>query len=245
MKKIGILIPATSKNRDEWVNIFDSYLYKYTVKTFIFTLTKGYNYVFYIGYDKDDRIYSLSQSKKELKKLGGNYGNISFKFIELNEQKGYLTKMWNILFNQAYNDKCDYFFQCGDDIEFTTKEWIKECIIELKKNNDIGMAGPLNNNNRILTQAMFSRKHMEIFSFLFPEEIINWCCDDWYNYLYSPKYIYILKNHLCNNKGGAERYTINNDDNFNMNEKLNNLRKFAFNLAEKHKMILNSYLFKN
>ena len=30
-------------------------------------------------------------------------------------------------------------------------------------NNDLGLAGPINNNNRILTQAFVSRKHMEIF----------------------------------------------------------------------------------
>ena len=63
MKKIGILVPSTSKNRDEWNNIIDSYLYKYTVSTFINTLTKGYTYVFYIGYDKGDRIYSSVKKK--------------------------------------------------------------------------------------------------------------------------------------------------------------------------------------
>ena len=29
--------------------------------------------------------------------------------------------MWNVLFKQAYDDGCDYFYQCGDDIEFKTK----------------------------------------------------------------------------------------------------------------------------
>ena len=34
--------------------------------------------------------------------------------------------MWNHLFHNAYEDNCDYFFQCGDDIMFTTKNWVKD-----------------------------------------------------------------------------------------------------------------------
>ena len=103
------------------------------------------------------------------------------------------------------------------------------------------MAGPINNNNRILTQAMFTRKHMEIFGFLFPEEIINWCCDDWYNFVYSPKNLFALKNHFCNNKGGKPRYYINNDSKFSntdKDDKLQKLRKFTKQLADKHTKLL-------
>lgn len=27
--------------------------------------------------------------------------------------------MWNVLFQNAYDDSCDYLYQCGDDIVFT------------------------------------------------------------------------------------------------------------------------------
>ena len=227
-------------------DITDSYLYNYTINTFCNTLTKGYTYVFYIGYDKDDRIYSSTiKNKKVVNKLLNEkkVNNIQIKFIELDITPGHLTKMWNVLFKQAYDENCDYFFQCGDDIMFTTPGWVKECIIELKKNKDIGMAGPVNNNNRILTQAMFTRKHMEIFGFLFPEEIINWCCDDWYNYLYSPKNLFVLKDHYCDNKGGKPRYDINNDNQFNNDreEKLKRLRRFSKKLADEHKKLLQKH----
>ena len=76
-------------------------------------------------------------------------------------KKDHLTKMWNILFRRAYDDKCDYIFQCGDDINFTTKGWVNECILVLKKHQGFGLAGPINNNPRILTQAFVSRRHME------------------------------------------------------------------------------------
>ena len=101
--------------------------------------------------------------------------------------------MWNVLFKKAYEDGCDYFYQCGDDICFKTEGWVNDCIKTLIKNRNIGLTGPINNNSSILTQAFVSRKHMEIFGWFFPKEIKNWCCDDWYNMVYYPKYLYPLK----------------------------------------------------
>ena len=38
-----------------------------------------------------------------------------------NIEKGYVTLMWNKIFEEAYYNNCDYFYQCGDDISFKTK----------------------------------------------------------------------------------------------------------------------------
>ena len=87
---------------------------------------------------------------------------------------------------------------------------------------------------------------MEIFGWFFPVEIINWCCDDWYNTVYKPNYFFPLCNHYCSNDGGAPRYDINNDRKFkgmfgaNV-QKLRQLRHTAL-LAEEHKKILFNYL---
>jgi hypothetical protein len=152
--------------------------------------------------------------------------------------------MWNILFKNAYNNNCDYFYQCGDDIVFNTNNWVKDSIEVLKKHNDIGLSGPVNNNARILTQAMVSRKHMDIFGWFFPEEIINWCCDDWYNIVYSPKYLFILKNHYCSNEGGNPRYEIDNNKVFKRDFVVNTkqLREKTKILADKHKDVLITFI---
>ena len=145
--------------------------------------------------------------------LFAKFCNIEIEFMYMDDiSKGHLTIMWNVLFNKAYNDGCDYFFQCGDDINFKTTGWVNSCINALKQSNNIGLTGPLNNNARILTQSFVSRKHMELFGFYFPPEIINWFCDDWINLVYKGmnKY-YPLKEHKCDNVGGTERYVINND----------------------------------
>ena len=218
------------------------------MKTFLLTQNKEYNYKFYIGIDKYDPIFDSEDQQKEIIKFKKVFKNIDFEFIEMtNIKKGHLTKMWNILFKKAYEDEYDYFFQCGDDINFTTKNWTKDSIVTLQKNNNIGLTGPINNNSRILTQAFVSRKHMEIFGWFFPEEIINWCCDDWYNWVYQPTYFYPLRNHFCSNQGGEPRYDINNDPNYLKNPlkaqvDTQKLRNFTRELVETHKKLLNKYI---
>ena len=215
--KIGIIIPSTSNGRD-WKDIKESYLFKHTIKTFLLTYDKEHNYTFYVGIDRNDKIYDNSNNINYIKQFMSIIENVSIEFIYMdNITKGHLTKMWNNLFKIAYDDECDYFFQCGDDIEFLTKGWINYCINKLVENNNIGVAGPIDiNNTRLLTQSFVSRKHMKLFGYYFPPEIINWFCDDWINEIYIHiNSFYPLLNYKCNNVGGNPRYNINNITNNN------------------------------
>jgi hypothetical protein len=240
--KVSLLIPTTSRGRDEWLTIKDTYLYKLSLKTFLKTLDKLNTYMVYIGYDANDRIFDSETTHDEIRRFTQVFPNVSFQFIRYeNIQKGHLTKMWNVLYKTAYDDDCDYFYQCGDDIAFKTDGWVNDSIQALIQNNNVGISGPLNNNSAILTQAMFSRKHMEIFGWLFPEEIINWCCDDWYNNVYRPNFFCPLKSHFCSNDGGVPRYDINGNPNFGAND-VGELRRQTMGLAIQHIMILSAYL---
>jgi hypothetical protein len=215
MTKIGVLIPSTSKGRD-WESWKQSYLYTLTLKTFLSTYDQEHSYVFYIGIDRGDRIYDSESTKTEAQRFMSIMKNTSIEFIYMDDvKKGHLTRMWNILFKKAYDDGCDYFFQCGDDIYFKTKGWVNDSISVLKSHKNVGMTGPINNNPRILTQSFVSRMHMEILGYYFPEEIINWFCDDWINEVYKNiNHFFPLVNHRCDNLGGNPRYDINNDANF-------------------------------
>jgi hypothetical protein len=242
--KVGLLIPCTSRGRDQWSTIKDTYLYNMSLKTFLKTQSKEHTYVIYIGYDTEDRIFALESSHDEIIRFSLVFTNVSFRFIQFtNIQKGHLTKMWNVLYRVAYDDQCDYFYQCGDDIIFHTDGWVNDSIKELANHNNIGISGPINNNPTILTQAMFSRTHMEIFGWMFPEEILNWCCDDWYNHVYRPNYFYPLSQHYCSNDGGIPRYDINGDSNFITNIAINiiSLRHNTADFAKQHIHILNQY----
>jgi hypothetical protein len=216
--KVGILIPSTSKGRI-WTTYLDSYLYNLTLKTFLLTYDQEHEYVFYIGVDKYDIIYDDKTQCENFRRFVSIMKNVRIDFIYMDGiEKGHLTKMWNRLFEKAYAENCDYFFQCGDDICFKTKGWINECIKMILLANGLGMTGPINNNPYILTQTFVSRKHMETFGYYFPEEIINWYCDDWINEVYKEiNHYFPLTVHYCENAGGDPRYNINNDENFVVN----------------------------
>ena len=244
--KIGILIPCTSKGKD-WSNFEDIYLYYITLKSFLTTYDSEHSYTFYIGIDNDDPIFTNRYIIPQFKKCVRAMNDVQINFTYFNNiPKGHLTKMWNILFKKAYEDNCDYFFQCGDDISFQTKGWINACIHMLQKNNNIGVTSPICINNKlILTQTFVSRKHMDIFGFYFPEEIINWGCDDWINIVYKPEYFYPLSNYTCNNLGGQPRYVIDNNSGFNnqWQKNLYELRNKINKLVEDtYKPILNKYI---
>jgi hypothetical protein len=216
--KIGILIPSTSNGRD-WKTYQDSYLFNLSLKTFLLTYDKEHEYVFYIGIDRGDKIYDNSTNIEGFNRFVSIMQNVTIDFVYMDGiEKGFLTKMWNRLYEKSYAENCNYFFQCGDDIVFRTKGWINDCIQTILSAKDLGMTGPINNNPYILTQTFVSRKHMETFGYYFPEELVNWYCDDWINEVYKERKLFFpLVTHFCENVGGDPRYHINNDTNFQNN----------------------------
>ena len=222
--KIGILIPSTSKGRN-WSSYKESYLFNITLKTFLLTYDKEHSYDFYIGIDRGDSILDKDETKNGINNLKTVFKNINFDFIYMDGiTKGHLTSMWNRLFKKALDDNCDYFYQCGDDIEFKTKGWINASIKKLQENKNIGLTGPINNNPRILTQTFVSRIHYNLFGYYFPEEIINWCCDDWINEVYKNiNAFFPLLNQVCVNIGGEPRYVINNNSTYHLNMRNNTM----------------------
>jgi len=244
--KIGLLIPTTSKGRP-WSSFKDLYLYCYTLKSFLRTYDMEHTYTFYIGIDHDDPLLTQPEILQQCKRFMSVMKNVSITFQHFHDiPKGHLTSMWNILHKRAYEDACDYFVQCGDDIEFQTKGWVNACIDVLQKNNNIGVTSPICRNNQlILTQSFVSRKHMEIFGVYFPEEIINWGCDDWINIVYKPKHFFPLMNYFCNNIGGRERYVVDNNTTFydNYRYNLQKLRERIHDLTTKRYIpVLQKYI---
>jgi hypothetical protein len=233
--KIALLVPCTSTMRPEWNTMKDTFLFHYTLKTFLATCDKEHEYILYIGYDPGDRIFAEPKEQQTILAFQKAFKFLKVKFIEMNAKKGHLTKMWNQLFRVAYDEGCEYFYQCGDDISFETKGWVNACIDILEKNEGIGIAGPVNNNHLIITQGFVSRMHMRIFGEFFPETILNWGCDDWYNIVYQPYFCYILTWHYCSNEGGRPRYHVNGDKNFGdgYTEKVAKLRNDVKELAKK------------
>ena len=241
VKKIGILIPCTSNGRD-WTTFKETYLFNMTLKSFLLSYDKEHTYTFYIGIDSDDKVFDNKETHKEIVRFLSVMKNVNVSFIYLDDAaKGHLTKMWNILFEIAYKENNDYFFQCGDDMVFTTRGWVNDCIKTLQQHKDMGLVGPINNNMRLLTQCFVSKKHYEIFGYFFPNEIVNWCCDDWINDVYKPDLFFPLRNHFCSNQGGKPRYIINNDHEFSGLECLMELKKEVAVYVERDKEKIKKY----
>lgn len=201
--KVGIIVPTTTKGK-KFNTILDSPIVNVLFRSFIETVDNkpGLSCVFYIGYDYNDPLFSKDETIFILTKfLSGLNNELLCKFVKFPEniKPGHLTRMWNILYDEAYNDNCDYMYQCGDDIEFLTKDWLLPSINLLRNNNDIGMSGPVCDHPYILTQALFSRKHKDILGRFLEEDIKNWFLDDYYNLLYTPNNVFVYFEGLCRN----------------------------------------------
>jgi hypothetical protein len=231
---ISFLIPTTSKGKN-WTCFQDSLLFNNTLSSF--KPEEKHTYHFFIGYDYDDKYYNNEKMHKTIKNVFPDY---IFKFIEFNKNvyPSHLTHMWNILIENAFKleeTTIDYFYQCGDDIIFKDKGWVEQSIKTLKMHGDIGITGPINNHPELLTQVFFSRKHYEIFGFLFPEYIFNWGCDDWINKVYTPNYIYPLTNFYAKNAGGPPRYDTTKYD-------IQKLKQTANKKAQEERVNITNYL---
>ena len=210
--KIAILIPTTTKNT-KFKKLEDTHLYRLCLPSLTATLSVEHKYTIYYAIDDDDKIYNKCKTKSKLSndKLYKNIDKI--KIISTNGiDKGDVVSMWNRLFRIAHDEGHDYFFQCGDDIEFYNNDWVNACIKTLSSQLNIGVVAPLDiNNTCILTQSFVSRKHMDIFNNYFNPSITNWGCDDWITGVYAPQFTSQLPNHTLCNKGGQPRYNPDDD----------------------------------
>jgi len=206
--KVALLIPSTTKDRP-WKNIKETDLYKINLKSFLLSYDPEHTYTYYIGIDDDDPLYSKESERKELLRFISVMKNVSLQFVSMRGiKKGHLTVMWNRLFEKAYHEGNDYFYQCGDDIQFLNKGWVTQSIKLLRLYHNLGCTGPHDKmQHRVHTQSFVSRKHYEIFKFYFPPEIINWFCDDWMTKIYWEDLLYPVWDKWCMNCGGAPRYT--------------------------------------
>lgn len=217
--KVGIIIPSTTKDKT-FNTVLDIAFIDVFINSFVSTYNTNdanINCTVYVGYDSDDQVYSNENSRLLITNFIERLDKkLIVKFIQFqdNVEKGHLSKMWNILYDVAYNDKCDYMYLCRDDIYFLTNDWLISSIKLLQNNNNFGISGPMCDNPYILTQALFSRKHKELIGFLVDEDIKNWLLYDWYNLLYTPSHVFVDFNHLCkntvHNTSSDDKYKISN-----------------------------------
>tara|TARA_R110002012_G_scaffold16776_2_gene64189 strand:+ start:843 stop:1532 length:690 start_codon:yes stop_codon:yes gene_type:complete len=203
--KVAFLIPSTTNNRDEWQTAQDTYLWKILCES-LEKYTPDHEIKLFIGYDDDDRIYSVAEERL---KFRAKFMNYKIEWFPQFHKKGKVTMIWNSLAYEALKQEYDYMKVLGDDIRMPNdKGWLGCMINKLKKNQNIGFSAGWSNNDQIPTQFLIHKNHINIFDFVYPNEIPNWGCDNWMYDVYPEKYRNWLKSYPLLNVGGQPRYEI-------------------------------------
>ena len=215
MVQFAFIIPSTTNKRDEWKQAEDTYLWNILCKSLdIYTPDIGNRRIkLFIGYDFDDRIYSIEEERMKFSAVFMNF-DIEF-FPQAVETKGSVSTIWNNLGDQAVKQGYDYIKVLGDDIRIPSdRGWLGLFANQLKKNDNIGWAAGWSNNDNIPTQFLIHKTHINMFGFVYPNEIPNWGVDDWLYQIYPAKYRRWNKSYPLLNVGGAPRYEIQFSEKF-------------------------------
>jgi hypothetical protein len=208
--KIGILVPVCSRNQS-WTEYEECFFHTALWKSFQATKSEGYEYVFYIGLDDDDAFFLQHRDR-----LPGIT-------VLLTGCQHAPARAWNILFQRAYDDGCNYFFQLADDVVLETPRWTERFLSKLLENKNLGVVGPCHPENYegrrqlgqpfVIENACVHRRHYELFQTFYPPEIRNWYCDDWITRVYEGTLSHMFPDVVVRNlsiRVAAQRYTIAN-----------------------------------
>ena len=215
MVQFAFIVPSTTNKRDEWKQAEDTYLWTILCSSLEkYTPDIGNRRIkLFIGYDFDDRIYSIEEERMKFSAVFMNF-DIEF-FSQPSSVKGAVTTIWNVLADEALKQGYDYIKVLGDDIRMPSDTgWLGHFHNQLRKNDNIGWAAGWSNNDQIPTQFLIHKTHINIFGFVYPNEIPNWGCDNWLHDVYPAKYRKWNKSYPILNVGGAPRYEIQFSEKF-------------------------------
>jgi hypothetical protein len=224
--KVGFIIPSTTNGRD-WKEAEDTYLWNILCKS-LQAHTPDHQIKLFIGYDDDDKIYSIAEERLKFQAV---FDNFKIEFFPMYNLKGKVTTIWNRLAEQALSQDYDYLKILGDDIKLPKDGgWLGCMINKLKKNQNIGFSSGWSNNDQIPTQFLVHKTHFKIYGFIYPNEIPNWGCDNWLYEIYPEKYRNWIRSYELLNVGGSPRYDIQFSE------------KFVHAIVRRYKPKFNKYL---
>ena len=209
--KVAFVIPSTTNNRDEWSSADDTYLWNVLCMS-LDRYTPPHEIKLFIGYDHDDRIYSVAEERLKFK---ARFDRFKIEWFPMENLKGKVNMIWNKLGDEALNQGYEYIKVLGDDIRLPNDNgWLGCMINKLKKNNNIGWSAGWSNNDQIPTQFLIHKTHIKIFDFIYPNEIPNWGVDNWMYEIYPEKYRVWIRSFPLLNVGGQPRYQIHFSEKF-------------------------------
>jgi len=181
------------------------------------TMSHGYQYSLWIGYDLDDPILSVGGAselvKVELSKLVPGCG-IDVHMLKVSSS-GSPTWAQNEAVLAAHSAGNDFFYRVNDDSVMVSPGWTEKFIAALASMNPpyVGVVGPDHKGGKttILTYDFTSRKHVEIFGFHYPRAFPTWWGDDWITLVYMPDHMKKLRDVSLIHRVEDIRYVVGED----------------------------------
>ena len=206
-KVIGIGVPSIGKGAGQ--NISQVSLLRSFLPFFAQSLTaedkNNFHFNIYVGFDAADPVFDdsllrgmvLDSANQFIQDLPATLHLVRFPY-----SNAWLTYIWNGLFIQAMRNGADYFFQVPG--------WASNFVRRLEESDGLGVVGPYDPawKCKLLTQAMVSRKHYEIFGFLYPVQIKDWYSDFWLSRVYGLNHTLCSRDFFARNlREKGSRYT--------------------------------------
>jgi hypothetical protein len=225
--KVAFLIPSTTNGRD-WTRAEETYLWNILCDS-LDRFCPQHEIKLFVGYDADDKIYSVAEERLKFQAV---FTKFRIEWFPQDESlKGKVSTIWNNLGYEAHKQNYDYMKVLGDDIKMPNDTgWLGCYINKLKKNQNIGWSAGWSNNDAIPTQFLIHQTHLNIFGFIYPNEIPNWGVDNWLNDIYPDKYRNWIRSFPLLNVGGQPRYDIQFSE------------KFVSAIVRRYKPKFNKYL---
>lgn len=183
---------VTLDNLEKSLQVFTTLL-----PSFCATVSLGYDYQFYFGYDYNDPMFSnpnftrafAETFRRILDRACPKALKADLHVVQCSHL-GKPTWAQNDAMLEAYIDNVDYFYRVNDDTKLQTKGWAEEFIKTLKSYDppNVGTVGPNHSggNTAILTYDFVHRTHVDIFGFYYPKLFTDWWGDDWITFVYRP-----------------------------------------------------------
>lgn len=211
-KRMAIGMPTTSKGK----NFTEPIFFKDGFGTLVETMTEEEAQSFaidvYIGYDHFDPFFDSKETiERVLSRCQEIIGTspIRITMVRL-PAVNRIGMLWNFLFELAMKEGNHYFYQINDDLRMITKGWITKFTAALDTNHGFGVVGPSDNfvgfGCKLLTQAMVTRRHHEIFGTFYPIELKDWKTDLWLTKVYGSNSTFCWPEYVANNGGSRTRY---------------------------------------
>lgn len=213
IKKLALALPTTSKGMREGEDpVFLTALLPSLIQTLSEAEWYRFNIVIYVGFDHGDMLFDDLERRRFVKeKATRMIGErpIIIKFLRLPNTHR-VAMLWSMMFVKAMSEGADYFYQVNDDVTMVTPGWLTRFTSALDANGGFGVVGPFDTHNQlnctVLTQAMVTRQHYDIFTLFYPTDLRDWKTDRWLTNVYGPENTFCWEAIKVRNGASPTRY---------------------------------------